>query len=260
LATHAGIHTATTEAAAKLIMGYNKLSFANNTALSRDMIRIRNALGETSPEWNALRGEMFTGFGQSATKETDQTFRPAAFTKSWQDFLRTNRGLAEVMFSEEERRAVTQFATLARRTEGGDAREAAAARNNLSAILEKLNFLKKIPGVKNSLDALATQQAVKAVSGELPISEMALKGTQRGLALGTGASTSSQEAPTEKGGKSEDIEAKIAREYGVKVGEGPSGVSLLVVDPDSGEEVPIEDYLARNPDAAAEDDSTPPEE
>jgi hypothetical protein len=253
------------EKAANLILGRSQLGFVNNTALSRDMIRIRNALGEKSPEWNALRGEMFMRFGQSATKEADQTFKPAAFTKSWQDFLRTNRGLAEVMFSEEERRAVTQFATLARRTEGGDARAAAAARNNLSAILGKLNFLKNIPVVGSSLDALAAvkagQQAVKAVSGELPISERALKGTQRGLALGTGASTSSQEAPTEKGGKSEDIEAKIARQYGVKVGEGPSGVSLLVVDPASGEEVPIEDYLARNQDAAAEDDSnTSPEE
>jgi hypothetical protein len=251
--------------AANLILGHSKLGFVNKKGLSRDLFRMRNALGETSPEWNALRGEMFMRFGQSATKGADQTFQPAAFTKSWQDFLHTDRELAEMMFSENERRAITQFATLARRTEGGDTRAAAAARNNLSAILGKLNFLKKIPVVGSSLDALAAvkagQQAAKAVSGELPLSERALRGAQRGLALGTGASTSGQEAPTEKGGKSEDIEAKIARQYGVKVGEGASGVSLLVVDPASGEEVSIEDYLARNQDAAAEDDSnTPPEE
>ena len=249
--------------AANLILGRSKLGFVNKKDLSRDLFRMRNALGEDNPAWNALRGEMFMRFGQSATKGADQTFQPATFTKGWQDFLRTDRELADLMFSSAEQRAVTQFATLARRTEGGDARAAAAARNNLSAVLGRLNFLKNIPVVGSGLDALAAvkagQQAVTAVSGKLPIAEAALKGPQRALSIVAGASTSSQAAPVEKNGKSEDIEAKIARDYGVKVGEGSPGENLLVVDPVSGEEVPIEEYIAQNQ-IVAEDDSAPPEE
>jgi hypothetical protein len=243
--------------AANLILGRSTLGFIGKKGLSREAERIRNVLGPDSLSWNALRGEMFMRFGQAATKSADQ-FRPEVFSTSWQRFLREDPALANTMFSPEEQRAITQFATLARRAGNTGTRAAEAARSNLSAVLNKLNFLKAIPVTREAVEAFenagGSREAAKAVSGALPVSREALRTPQMLSAVGAASGVAGAEPAYPRTSSTGDVEQQIMNEFGVEAGGGETGgggSSVFITDPVSGQQIPVEEFLSQQPSAEA---------
>lgn len=74
-------------------------------------LELRKLLGADSPEWGAIR----QSFWLRATRAGDQEMNPSQIAKNLSGFLKGDgKGLAEILFSEEERRMMTAYSNVMR--------------------------------------------------------------------------------------------------------------------------------------------------
>lgn len=131
----------------------------------RDLERMRSVLGE-GPEWNAIRAEHFQRLASRADGGMEggvRQFSGANLNKSWQDFLRDNRALADTLYTPEEQRQISTFASLAADitspVRGGDNPPSTAA-----ALLSLVpQFIKSVPFLGRFIDNIGKDMTGNAV-------------------------------------------------------------------------------------------------
>lgn len=153
--------------AANYVLGRSDMGFVGKQNLNRDLERLRSVLGESSGEWNALRGEIFqrvASQGESGVEFGQRQFSGVKFQKAWQDFSRKDPRMASALFSEQERAQIDRFASLAARVtnpvKGGDnpSNTAVAAMR----LLGNLRFLRGLPFVKEFATEVEAQVSLGA--------------------------------------------------------------------------------------------------
>ncbi len=106
------------EDAANIIFGAGNLTFINKPGLARDVARLRDVLGEDSPEWNGIRQELFLRLAansQGGAGPLERGFSGAKLQKAWKDFNDNAKPLLRTMFSDDERRAIGNWVAVAAR-------------------------------------------------------------------------------------------------------------------------------------------------
>lgn len=101
------------------IFGRAASGWTSKGGMVRDLTRVRDELGATSPHWNALREEAFLRFAntaEGAANPTGRTFSGANFAKAWNKALRETPEVMRILFNDQERALISQFARVAQRT------------------------------------------------------------------------------------------------------------------------------------------------
>lgn len=173
------------EDATKLIFGISSAGLSPKPNLARDLKRVRDIVGETSPTWQALREEAFlrlanAGKGGYVTSAETREFSGAKFAKAVDDAFQRNREVMQTLFSPQERALLKQFKEVAVRvtstTRGGQntsdtsAGNAQAVRNTLLPFLNGLGPKAKIvfTGLSPSFaNAIYGAKAVGSVNGRV---------------------------------------------------------------------------------------------
>lgn len=107
------------QSAVNLIFGRSETGFTSQNGMIRNLMRLRTQLGANSPEWNGLREEAFLRIaraGEGATTPTGRDFSGGNFAKAWESALAKSPGTMRLLFTEQERNLISQFANIARRT------------------------------------------------------------------------------------------------------------------------------------------------
>ncbi len=90
-----------------------------NSLYVRELDEIRQILGPDSPEWNALREEVFMQIvrpGTRGIREGEQTiFNGTAFAREWDNAKQMHSGVVTSLFDPAERRMIDDFAEVAQR-------------------------------------------------------------------------------------------------------------------------------------------------
>jgi len=105
-------------AAVNLIFGRDDVGWVSKAGLFRDLMTIRRELGQQSSAWRALREEAFMRIARTAEGASGplgREFSGANFAKAWEQMQARNAQVLRIMFSEQERNLISQFATVARR-------------------------------------------------------------------------------------------------------------------------------------------------
>lgn len=107
------------QAAVNLIFGRSETGFTSQNGMVRGLMRLRSELGPQSQAWNGLREEAFLRFaraGEGASTPTGRDFSGANFARAWEDALAKSPGTMRLLFTDQERNLISQFADVARRT------------------------------------------------------------------------------------------------------------------------------------------------
>lgn len=171
------------QSAMNLIFGRSDTGFTTQGGMLRSLVRLRNELGEGSPQWNALREEAFLRLarsGEGATTPTGRDFSGANFAKAWEDALAKSPGVMRALFSDQERNLISQFARVARRTttnvRGGNNTSntgAAVAQSVRKLFMSSFMgprlaaFLDSLPVVRGLQDIGQDLRAVRATQGRV---------------------------------------------------------------------------------------------
>lgn len=145
----------------------SRTGFINRPDLVRELRRVQSVLGKDSPEWNAIREEMFLRIareGEGAFEGATRAFSGVKFKKAWADFQMRNPQLAKTMFSDEERKLIAQFGDVAAKVTGkvagGDntSNTAFTAMNMMNRMFKSFGgektarFLSGIPGINTFVE------------------------------------------------------------------------------------------------------------
>lgn len=106
------------EEAANYILGASDLGLINKRNMASDLARLRDILGETSPEWNGIRQEVFLRVAQraeGAQSSDGRAFSGAKMATAWEDLNRKSPEVVRMLFTAEERRDIGNFVNVARR-------------------------------------------------------------------------------------------------------------------------------------------------
>lgn len=183
----------------------SRVGFINRPDSVRELSRLRSVLGKDSPEWNAIREEMFLRLareGEGAFEGASRAFSGVKFKKAWADFQMRNPQLAKAMFSDDERKLIAQFGDVAARVTGkvagGDnySNTAFTAMNMMSRLFKSFGgekmarFLSGIPGVNTFMEqAVNPARAGAMFSGRALPPRIPVPG---GVAVPAGGAAASQ--------------------------------------------------------------------
>lgn len=105
------------EDAARYILGRTGLGFVGRRNLARDMTSLRDRLGADSDEWNALRSAVFQRFASAGEGRAAGAgnFSGQNFANAWRSALARDPRLMQLLFTQEERAAISRLATVAHR-------------------------------------------------------------------------------------------------------------------------------------------------
>lgn len=162
------------EDAANYIFGSSNTGWITKADLTRDLRQVRDLLGRESQAWNALRQEAFLRFaraGEGAFEGGQRMFSGVNFSKAWNNALARNPELMATLFTDGERRLVSQFATVAARVTNA-VRGGANFSNTASAMA---NIAQQVGG------RLGTR--VAAFLAGLPLAGPVMQGTRAAQAL-----------------------------------------------------------------------------
>lgn len=104
--------------AMNLIFGQSNTGFVSKSGMLNGLQRLRSELGANSQAWNSLREEAFLRLGRSgegATQPLGRDFSGANFAKAWETMQQKSPEVVRILFSQEERNLISQFARVARR-------------------------------------------------------------------------------------------------------------------------------------------------
>lgn len=105
-------------AAVNLIFARDDIGWVAKAGLFRDLMTVRRELGPQSSAWRALREEAFLRIARTAegaSGPTGREFSGANFAKAWEQMQAKNPQILRILFNEQERNLISQFATVARR-------------------------------------------------------------------------------------------------------------------------------------------------
>jgi hypothetical protein len=106
------------EDAVNVIFGRDGIGFVSKGGMTRDLMKMREALGDDSVAWKALKEEAFLRFmrkADGAVRPTERGFSGAGLSKAWEDANEKSPHLLRVMFTNEERNLISQFVRYAQR-------------------------------------------------------------------------------------------------------------------------------------------------
>lgn len=171
------------QGAVNLIFGRSDTGWATRSGMVRDMQRLRERLGDTSPAWRSLKEEAFLRMaraGEGASTPTGTNFSGAKFAKAWETAQTKSPEVMRTLFTDEERRLVTQFANVARRmttnvaggnntSNTGAAVAQATRRLFTSAVFgpKIAAFLEGVPFIRGLANVGAELRAQSAIMGQL---------------------------------------------------------------------------------------------
>jgi hypothetical protein len=104
--------------AVNVIFGRDAVGFVGKGGLTRDLIKMRELLGEESAAWKALKEEAFLRFlrkSDGAMRPTEQAFSGGNFAKAWNSAKDNSPHILRVLFTNEEQQLISQFARYAQR-------------------------------------------------------------------------------------------------------------------------------------------------
>lgn len=105
--------------ATNLIFGDEGTKFVSSGNMLRELQTLRGELGADSQAWRSLKEEAFMRFAskleQGATRPDGRALSGVNFAKAWEDALTRAPGTMRVLFSDQERALINQFARVARR-------------------------------------------------------------------------------------------------------------------------------------------------
>lgn len=148
------------EEAANFILGASDLGLITKRDMHRDLSRLRDALGDTSQEWNGIRQEAFLRIVQraeGAQSSDGRTFSGAKLATAWEDFNRKAPDVARVLFTDQERRDIGNFVNVARRvtTLNRDAANPSGTGYAVERLMRAVNatggLLQKVPALGRGL-------------------------------------------------------------------------------------------------------------
>ena len=104
--------------AMNVILGRDDIGFVGKNGMTRDLVKLRETLGETSDAWRSLKEEAFLRFmrkAAGAVHPTERTFSGANLSKAWETALEKNPEVMRTIFTNEERALISQFVRVAQR-------------------------------------------------------------------------------------------------------------------------------------------------
>jgi hypothetical protein len=108
------------EAATNYIFGVGGSKLISQPALARDLMTLKSTLPEA--EWGMLRQEALMNLlarGSGGVRDGERMFSGVKFLKAIDDFTTKNPSTAKVLFTPEERKLISQFASVSARATGG---------------------------------------------------------------------------------------------------------------------------------------------
>lgn len=197
--------------AANLIFGRSTTGWTTKTGMARDIVRLREALGEASPSWRALKEEAWLRLaraGEGQTTPTGREFSGANFMKAFEDAMAKSPEVMRTLFSADELRTIAQFGRVARRlttaVEGGKNFSNTGASINqavrrlfmssfmgpkMAAFLEGVPFIKGLSNIGQEL------RAQSAILGNLQTGAQAQPMPQVTNAIGSIAGAGANQRP-----------------------------------------------------------------
>lgn len=174
------------EAAGNYILGKSDLGIISRPEMTRELYKLRKVLGPKSPEWNAIREEVFlriAAAGEGGYVSGARQFSGAKLLKAWSELTRKNHEVMRVLFSTEESKLIAQFARVAARAtnpaKGGanNSNTGPALANTLQRVSGFLAFGEKGRALLSRIfpagyDAIQAGQAYKTARGVLPKRQM----------------------------------------------------------------------------------------
>jgi len=106
------------QAATNLIFGREGTGFVSSGNMLRNLQTLRGELGANSPQWRSLKEEAFMRFAsklEGAMQPDGRSVSGVNFSKAWEDAMRKSPGTMRVLFTDEERQLIGQFARVAQR-------------------------------------------------------------------------------------------------------------------------------------------------
>lgn len=186
------------EDAANYIFGKSNLGAIGQRNLVRDSVRLKNVLGENSPEWNKLRADFFARLareGEGAAEHGEPQFSGQKFAKAWNKLLDDNPGLANNFFTPSERATISHFAKIAQKvtttSRGGDNPSnsgftAISLLTSMPGIRELIAGAKTIPGVKKGVEVYANSVKAAKVRNSTIYAKPPMAGGKAGVRPGAG--------------------------------------------------------------------------
>jgi len=127
------------EAVTNYLFGSSGSGLVSKAALARDVLTLKNNL--PADQFNMLRQEAFLMLSKTAQRGVDNSGNKAVsgvkFQKSWNDMRETNPELLKVLFTKDEQKLISQFASVAARVTGG-------AKNNSNSATSAANLIGRL--------------------------------------------------------------------------------------------------------------------
>jgi hypothetical protein len=105
------------EAASNYIFGASDTKLLNQPQMARELKKVKSLLGPDSGEWNAIREEAFLRMAErgeyGAMRGGEYGFSGVNFKKAVDSVKRKNKEVWALLFDDEERKLITQFANVA---------------------------------------------------------------------------------------------------------------------------------------------------
>lgn len=187
------------ESAANAIFTSTASGLAKKTNLPRDLLTLKSKL--PPEQWNTLRQEAFirlTQEAEGAFRAGEQQVSGVKFKKAWEGLKRENPGVANTLFSKEERDLITQFANVAARATN-TAVNASNTANTAAGLIQRMAgaFRASGPGqfiIQNYLAGI-----IREPYGAMRAAQQTSQGVSRAVTpsavgAGTGAAVSQEES------------------------------------------------------------------
>ena len=209
-----GVLKVAPEDASKLLFGAMNANWITKPNVTRNVLKLKEVLGEDSVEWNALRQEailrLFATGQKKGTKligptEELEQFSGGLFKKNWQQMKKTNMALLSSLFSGSEIQTINNFASVAERATTGATNTSNTATSLLGVVSKMLrlgpltnaavNTLGPIRSLSSSLRASRANNYVpkRSVPSTLGQELLNVGGTSIRSSLGVGAGAGSDE-------------------------------------------------------------------
>jgi hypothetical protein len=195
--------------AVNVIFGRDAIGFVGKGGLTRDLLKIKDMLGDDSAAWKAVKEEAFLRFlrkSDGAMRPTEQAFSGGNFAKAWNDAVEKSPHIIRVLFTKEEQQLISQFARYAQRVTvapvGGvnTSNTTGAAALFLKKILgsnivgpKVMAFLESTPILKSLTQVPDAFKAARAAQPRVEMTPVRTQFKNAGEAAALGSSTVTQQ-------------------------------------------------------------------
>jgi hypothetical protein len=155
--------------AMNLVFGQSNIGFVSKGGMLRGLQRMRTMLGPESQAWNSLREEAFMRLarsGDGAMQPTGRDFSGGNFAKAWETMTQKSPEVVRVLFTQEERNLINQFARVANRITT-PVRGGANFSNSGSSIIQAIARVFNSPRIASFLNSIPIAGGVSNIGQDI---------------------------------------------------------------------------------------------